>query len=1122
MNSRHVASAGQARAVFMFSGQGSQYYRMGLRLYESEPRFRELLDELDTCVQAELGESVLQQVFRADRRSDEVFDDLRYTQPAIFMVEYALARLLEGEGIEPAFVLGVSLGELAAAAVSGALEARDCLRLLVRQVGAFEAHCPRGGMLAVLADPELYETHALLRAECELAGVQSHANFVLAGREAGLARVEQYLTRERILWQRLPVRYPFHTSLIEPLAGPVKALLRDLPARPARLPFISCTSGLRSAGFQAEDFWEVLRRPFRPGQVFDELEAKGPFVYLDLGPSGTLWTLAKARLRASGGSRTFPLMSPFAQETKLLADVRAHFQRARPASVRTEPPSMTTKRLKVYAFPGQGSQFKGMGRELFERFPELLARADDVLGYSLRRLCVEDPDGLLGRTEYTQPALYVVNALAYLKTLQDGGALPDYVLGHSLGEYDALFAASAFDFETGLRLVKQRGELMSRVSGGSMAAVVGCTAETVAAILAENGLADLDVANFNAPTQAVLAGPRASLQSAAALFERAGARYVPLNVSAPFHSRYMQAAATAFGQHLRGFELARPKLPVIANVDARPYDDDVSARLEQQILRPVLWTDSIRYLMGLGLPEVTELGPGRVLTGLVTKILKEATPLVVAAPVAADTPPVALRAGPARGTAELSARNGQGPGSVPAPTPRDTGAFEARALGSRRFREDYGVRYAYVAGGMHRGISSRALVTRMARAGFMAYYGTHGLPLEQIERELLGLRDELRGGEPFGANLTYDPFRPLLETQLVELFLRTDCRCLEVSAYPEITPALVKYRLRGAAAGPDGRVLAARRVLAKVARPEAALLFLAPAPERIVRRLCEQGDLAEQEAALAPRLPMADDLCAQADAGGHTELGALPALVPAIIDLRDRAGREFAPAGAVRVGASGGIGTAAAAAAAFMLGADFVLTGSINQCTVEAQTSTRAKDMLQQLDVQDSTYAPSGDMFELGARVRVMKRGVFFHARAARLHDLWRNYARWEDVAADTRRQIEERYLRTSFDQAYLQARGLLGAGPAGAEQDPKQRMALVFRWYCERATQFALEGAEHEVDYQVYCGPALGAFNRWVNGTALENWRDRHVDELGTKIMEGAAALFNDTWNTRGATDRR
>jgi malonyl CoA-acyl carrier protein transacylase len=286
--------------------------------------------------------------------------------------------------------------------------------------------------------------------------------------------------------------------------------------------------------------------------------------------------------------------------------------------------------MKVFVFPGQGSQKRGMGEGLFDSvapFAQVEGQVDRLLGYSLRKLCLEDADNQLKETQFTQPALYVVNALHYFKAVADGNK-PDAVAGHSLGEYDALLAAGAFDLLTGLRLVQKRGELMAQARGGGMAAVIGLTPEQIAATLQQNGLDSVDVANFNSPTQTVISGPVADMQRAKPVFEQAGARmYVPLQVSAAFHSRYMSEAAKAFDGFLAGFKFAAPGIPVIANVTAEPYPSGdpgaaIRSLLVKQITQSVQWTQSIRHLAARGAQSFEEMGPGNVLTKLIQQIQK--------------------------------------------------------------------------------------------------------------------------------------------------------------------------------------------------------------------------------------------------------------------------------------------------------------------------------------------------------------------------------------------------------------------------------------------------------------------------------------------------------------------
>jgi len=277
----------------------------------------------------------------------------------------------------------------------------------------------------------------------------------------------------------------------------------------------------------------------------------------------------------------------------------------------------------VFVFPGQGSQKKGMGEGIFERFPDLVREADAELGYSLPELCLSDPQNLLGQTQFTQPALYSVSAMAYLARTREGGDPPDFLAGHSLGEYNALFAGGAFDFLTGLKLVRKRGELMAAVRGGGMAAIIGITAERVGDLLDNFAFDRVERANFNSPSQTVISGPTEDVAAVSVLFKEAGAVVFPLKVSGAFHSRMMEHVGARFRLFLDGFTFQDPKIPVIANVSGRPYEPGaIRDTLAAQITRPVQWTETVRYLSGLGNPMFVEVGPGTVLTGLIRQIQK--------------------------------------------------------------------------------------------------------------------------------------------------------------------------------------------------------------------------------------------------------------------------------------------------------------------------------------------------------------------------------------------------------------------------------------------------------------------------------------------------------------------
>lgn len=753
--------------------------------------------------------------------------------------------------------------------------------------------------------------------------------------------------------------------------------------------------------------------------------------------------------------------------------------------------------MKAFVFPGQGSQVKGMGGTLFDEFQELTDKADKILGYSIKELCLEDPNKELGQTQFTQPALYVVNALSYYKKIKETGEKPDYVAGHSLGEYNALLAAEAVDFETGLRLVQKRGALMKEATGGGMAAVIGSSEEEIKRVLAENNLNNIDIANFNAPSQIVISGMKDEITKAQPFFKEAKITFIPLNTSGAFHSRYMQPSKEIFEGFLKDFTFSKLQIPVISNFTARPYKHSaILESLAEQITGSVKWTETIQYLMGKGVDEFEEIGHGNVLTKLVQKVKMEAEPLIVE-----DEEEEEEEVQQEEVQQEVAAVS-----STPA-APVAAQSITAESLGNEEFKQDYKLKYAYLGGGMVHGIASKEMVVQLGKAGMMGFFGTGALDVQKIEEAIDYIQRELTNGEAYGINL----LNGRRESDTVNLFLRKGITCIEAAAYMQVTPNLVKYRVKGLSKNSDGSVAIKNRIMAKISRPEVAAQFLMPAPERIIEKLIESNEISREQAELAKNIPMADDLCVEADSGGHTDMGVASALMPAMIKLRDDMMEKYQYGKKVRIGAAGGIGTPEAAAAAFILGADFILTGSINQCSVEGGISDIVKDMLQDVNVQDTEYAPAGDMFEMGAKVQVLKKGVFFPARANKLYELYRHHNSIDEIDEKTKKQLQERYFKRTFDEIYEDVKKFYPPQEIErAERNPKQKMAFIFRWYFGYATRIALQGVEDQkVDFQVQCGPALGSFNQWVKDSELKNWRNRHVDDIGMKIMTGTAELL-------------
>jgi trans-AT polyketide synthase/acyltransferase/oxidoreductase domain-containing protein len=444
----------------------------------------------------------------------------------------------------------------------------------------------------------------------------------------------------------------------------------------------------------------------------------------------------------------------------------------------------------------------------------------------------------------------------------------------------------------------------------------------------------------------------------------------------------------------------------------------------------------------------------------------------------------------------------------------------AESLGSQDFRKTYGLKYAYIAGAMYRAIASKELVVRMGKAKLLGYYGSAGMPLKEVEDAIHYIQHELGGDGVYGMNILSNLEHPQTEMDTVALYLRYGVRYIEAAAYMQMTPALVWFRLKGLRRGAEGRLIVDHHILAKISRQEVATLFMSPAPEKIVRQLLDDGRITAEQAELAAQVPVSSEICVEADSGGHTDMGIPTVIFPPMVQLKDEMAKRYSGAVAIYMGLAGGIGSPQSAAAAFIMGADFVLTGSINQCTVEGGTSDAVKDILQEVNVQDTDYAPAGDMFELGAKVQVLKRGVFFPARANKLYALYQQYGSLAEIPQNVQKQLQERYFKRSFEQIWGDTKTyLMNNGRQvevrEAEANPKQKMARVFKWYFAYTTRLALSGDEaNRVDFQVHTGPALGSFNKWLEGTELQSWRTRHVDKIAEQLMQGTAAVLQQAYS--------
>jgi trans-AT polyketide synthase/acyltransferase/oxidoreductase domain-containing protein len=457
-------------------------------------------------------------------------------------------------------------------------------------------------------------------------------------------------------------------------------------------------------------------------------------------------------------------------------------------------------------------------------------------------------------------------------------------------------------------------------------------------------------------------------------------------------------------------------------------------------------------------------------------------------------------------------RDGRGVGEVP--LRGRVPAIDPACFGAASFRKSHDVKWAYVAGEMAGGIGSAEMVLAMANAGLIGFFGAGGLPIEEVEKHLRRIAAEMPAGRPWGANLLHNPAEPAVEEQTVDTFLATGVRRASASAFMDLTPAVVRYRLTGIRTLPDGRIEVPNHVFAKLSRPEVADRFLRPASDSMLAELRQRGILTDEQCRMAAHIPLASDVTAEADSGGHTDRRPLVVLLPILQRLRDRVAVEEGYDVAVRprVGAAGGLGTPQAVWAAFAMGADYVLTGSINQSAVEAGTSRIAKEMLAEATFTDVTTGPAPDMFEIGANVQVLSRGTMYAQRAQRLYELYRTWPSMDAIPAADRQKVEKQIFKRPLDEvwagsaAYWQTRDPRQVELA--DKDPRHKMALTFRWYLGMTSRWARTGdEERKRDYQMWCGPAMGAFNEWAAGTELGPLEARKVARIAEALMLGAAA---------------
>ncbi|MEZ8475700.1 eicosapentaenoate synthase subunit PfaD [Vibrio cyclitrophicus] len=439
-------------------------------------------------------------------------------------------------------------------------------------------------------------------------------------------------------------------------------------------------------------------------------------------------------------------------------------------------------------------------------------------------------------------------------------------------------------------------------------------------------------------------------------------------------------------------------------------------------------------------------------------------------------------------------------------------ALGTQSLGDEDFRRCHGVKYAYYAGAMANGISSEELVIALGQAGILCSFGAAGLIPSRVEQAINRIQAALPNG-PYAFNLIHSPSEPALERGSVELFLKHQVKTVEASAFLGLTPQIVHYRAAGLSRDAQGEIQIGNKVIAKVSRTEVASKFMQPAPVKMLQALVDEGRITAEQMELAQLVPMADDITAEADSGGHTDNRPLVTLLPTILALKEQIQAQYQFKTPLRVGCGGGVGTPDAALATFNMGAAYIVTGSINQACVEAGASEHTRKLLSTTEMADVTMAPAADMFEMGVKLQVVKRGTLFPMRANKLYELYTRYDSIEAIPVEERLKLEKQVFRSTLDDIWAGTVAHFNERDPKqierAEGNPKRKMALIFRWYLGLSSRWSNTGEQgREMDYQVWAGPALGAFNAWAKDSYLDDYQQRNAVDLAKHLMHGAAYL--------------
>ncbi len=435
------------------------------------------------------------------------------------------------------------------------------------------------------------------------------------------------------------------------------------------------------------------------------------------------------------------------------------------------------------------------------------------------------------------------------------------------------------------------------------------------------------------------------------------------------------------------------------------------------------------------------------------------------------------------------------------------------SFGSQNFLKEFDVKYAYMAGSMANEISSPAMVIAFAKNDLLCSLGTGGLSLEKIEADILEIKNNV-SGKPFCCNILNAPQEPEKEQKLIDLYIKHNINIVEASAFINLSEPLVYYRLNGLKKDENGNIIVKHHIIAKISRDKIAKKFMEPAPEKIVKKLLEKGKITPLEAELSKFIPMASDITAESDSGGHTDNRQFTSLYTVIKNLSNDIQKEYNYSSPIRIGIGGGMGTPESILAAFEMGADYVVLGSINQSCIEAGTSDEVKELLSKVDYTDMDMAPAADMFEMGAKVQVLKKGTLYPMRARHLFEIYNSYESINDIPKDIKEKIETQYFQKTLEEVWQETKNFFTKINnlemlEKAEKSEKKKMALVFRWYLGQSPNWGRRAVlERKQDYQIWAGASLGAFNDWAKNNEFKDPKNRKVVDITEKLFDEMLVL--------------